>query len=388
MSDRESSEILGVKRLISPILILAVSTAIFVALVKNQPTLKTTAKQPVPVAIRALDINLTPMQLSVKSEGNVQPSVETKLVAQVAGEVVKLSSSLVAGGEFSKGDILLKLDPRDYEIALARSEAALSRAQAEQRFAAEEVSRVRSLYGDELTSIAQLQSVERLLSIANATVDDASAAMKRANLDLERTVFTAPFNGRVRAENVDIGQFLAKGAMIATLYDTDRLQVRLPLADAQLAYLDPSYAQTGLSGEEPANVMLSANYAGDQQSWSAKLLRTEGEISTKSRFLHVIVEVTETLNDNGVRLPVGLFVDAVIAGRTVDGLVSVPRGALRSDNSVMVIDEDNQLHFRNVSVFKLSDTDVLISGGLASGERISISPLQFVVEGMPVTVID
>ena len=388
MSDRESSELLGVKRLISPILILAVSTAIFVALVKNQPTLKTTAKQPVPVAIRALDINLTPMQLSVKSEGNVQPSVETKLVAQVAGEVVKLSSSLVAGGEFSKGDILLKLDPRDYEIALARSEAALSRAQAEQRFAAEEVSRVRSLYGDELTSIAQLQSAERLLSIANATVDDASAAMKRANVDLERTVFTAPFNGRVRAENVDIGQFLAKGAMIATLYDTDRLQVRLPLADAQLAYLDPSYAQTGLSGEEPAHVMLSANYAGDQQSWSAKLLRTEGEISTKSRFLHVIVEVTETLNDNGVRLPVGLFVDAVIAGRTVDGLVSVPRGALRSDNSVMVIDEDNQLHFRDVSVFKLSDTDVLISGGLASGERISISPLQFVVEGMPVTVID
>ena len=98
--------------------------------------------------------------------------------------------------------------------------------------------------------------------------------------------------------------------------------------------------------------------------------------------------MTETLNDNGVRLPVGLFVDAVIAGRTVDGLVSVPRGALRSDNSVMVIDEDNQLHFRDVSVFKLSDTDVLISEGLASGERISISPLQFVVEGMPVTVID
>ena len=218
MSDRESSELLGVKRLISPILILAVSTAIFVALVKNQPTLKTTAKQPVPVAIRALDINLTPMQLSVNSEGNVQPSVETKLFAQVAGEVVKLSSSLVAGGEFSKGDILLKLDPRDYEIALARSEAALSRAQAEQRFAAEEASRVRSLYGDELTSIAQLQSAERLLSIANATVDDASAAMKRANVDLERTVFTAPFNGRVRAENVDIGQFLAKGAMLSLIH--------------------------------------------------------------------------------------------------------------------------------------------------------------------------
>ena len=176
--------------------------------------------------------------------------------------------------------------------------------------------------------------------------------------------------------------------MIATLYDTDRLQVRLPLADAQLAYLDPSYTQTGLAGEEPADVMLTADYAGDTQVWSAKLLRTEGDISTKSRFLHVIVEVTETLNGNGVRLPVGLFVDALITGQTVDNLVSVPRTALRPDNSVMVIDDDNQLHFRDVTIFKLSDSDVLISEGLASGERISISPLQFVVEGMPVTVID
>lgn len=376
------------KRVIAPALILTFSVVIFIGLINNQPTLKTTVKEPVPVAVRALDVRLAPMQLRVSSEGNVQPSVETKLVAQVAGEVIELSSSLVAGGNFSKGDILLKLDPRDYEIALSRSQATLSRAQAEQRFATEEITRIRSLYGDELASIAELQSAERLLAVANAASDDAAAAVKRASVDLERTVFTAPFNGRVRAEDVDIGQFLSKGAMIATLYDTDRLQVRLPLADAQLAYLDPSYAQTGMSGEEPANVVLTANYAGDMQSWSAKLLRTEGDISTKSRFLHVIVAVTETLNSNGVRLPVGLFVNAVIDGRTVDNLVSIPRTALRPDNSVMVIDDSDKLHFRDVSVFKLSDNDVLISEGLASGERISISPLQFVVEGMPVTVID
>ena len=388
MKDGMSGKPSAIQRLLVPLSILALSAAIFIVLVNTQPTLKTTVKEPVPVAVRALDINLAPMQLSVSSEGNVQPSVETKLVAQVAGEVVELSSSLVAGGDFSKGDLLLKLDPRDYEIALARSQATLSRAQAEQRYAAEETARIRSLYGEELASIAQLQSAERLLAVADAALDDASAAVQRARVDLERTVFTAPFNGRVRAENVDVGQFLSKGAMIATLYDTDRLQVRLPLADAQLAYLDPSYTQTGLAGEEPADVVLTADYAGDKQSWSAKLLRTEGNISTKSRFLHVIVEVTETLNGKGVRLPVGLFVDAVIQGRTIEDLVSVPRTALRPDDSVMVIDDDNQLHFRDVTVFKLSDSDVLISEGLASGERISISPLQFVVEGMPVTVID
>lgn len=388
MNDAASRKSSVMKKLIAPLLILALSAAIFVALVSNQPTLKTTVKEPVPVAVRALEINTGPMQLSVNSEGNVQPSVETKLVAQVAGEVIDVSDSLVAGGEFSKGDILLRLDPRDYEIAVTRSQAAMSRAEAEQRFAAEEAARIKSLYGDELASIAELQNAERLLAVANAALADAKAALMRATVDLERTVFRAPFNGRVRGENVDAGQFVAKGSMIATLYDTDRLQVRLPLADSQLAYLDASYAQTGLAGDTPANVLLTADYAGDTQTWSAKLLRTEGDISVKSRFLYVIVEVTNTLSSNGVRLPVGLFVDAAIEGRTMDNLVSVPRTALRPDNSVMIINERNQLEFRDVSIFKLSDSDVLISEGLVSGERISTSPLQFVVEGMPVTVIN
>ena len=388
MNDAASRKSSVMKKLIAPLLILALSAAIFVALVSNQPTLKTTVKEPVPVAVRALEINTGPMQLSVNSEGNVQPSVETKLVAQVAGEVIEVSDSLVAGGDFSKGDVLLRLDPRDYEIAVTRSQAAMSRAEAEQRFAAEEAARIKSLYGDELASIAELQNAERLLAVANAALTDARAALMRATVDLERTVFRAPFNGRVRGENVDAGQFVAKGSMIATLYDTDRLQVRLPLADSQLSYLDASYAQTGLAGDTPANVLLTADYAGDTQTWSAKLLRTEGDISVKSRFLHVIVEVTNTLSSNGVRLPVGLFVDAAIEGRTMENLVSVPRTALRPDNSVMIINERNQLEFRDVSIFKLSDSDVLISEGLVSGERISTSPLQFVVEGMPVTVIN
>ena len=386
MNDGAPNKPSALNKLITPLLIVAFSAAIYILLVSNQPTLKTTVKEPVPVAVRAMNINPGPIQLSVGSEGNVQPRVETTLMAQVAGEVIEISPSLVAGGDFSKGDVLLKLDPRDYEIALARSKALLSRSKAEQRFATEETARIRSLYGEELASIAELQSAERLLAVSGAALDDARAAVKRARVDLQRTVFTAPFNGRIRAENVDVGQFLSKGATIATLYDTDRLQVRLPLADSQLAFLDPSYAKTGLAGENPANVLLTAEYAGGEQSWSAKLLRTEGDISTKSRFLHVIVEVDETVNSSGVRLPVGLFVAATIEGRNVDNLVSVPRTALRPDNSVMVIGDDDRLRFREVSVFKLSDSDVLISEGLTSGERISISPLQFVVEGMPVTV--
>lgn len=376
------------RKLIAPVAVLLIATAIYIALVKTTPSLNTTAKDPVPVAVKALTIAPATVDLVVSSQGNVQPRAETKLVAQVAGEVKTVGPSLLSGAAFTEGDVLLIIDPRDYKIAIDRAQANLERSKAEASFAENEAARIQSLYAKELASDTEVQQAERLLAVATAGLMDANAALRRAEVDLERTVIKAPFSGRVRSESADIGQFLQKGAHIGTVYATDRLEVRLPLADSQLAYLHPSYANTGVAGETPASVQLSAEYAGSRQTWEALLTRTEGDISTKSRFLHVIAEVTETVNDNGVRLPVGLFVEAEIEGRSVDDLVSIPRTALRADNTVMVIDDNNQLHFRDVEVFKLSAEDVLISGGLSAGERINTSPLQFVVEGMPVRVVD
>jgi len=376
------------RKLIAPVVVLLIAVAIYIALVKTTPSLNTTAKDPVPVAVKALTIAPATMDLTVSSEGNVQPRAETKLVAQVAGEVTTIGANLLSGAAFNEGDELLTIDPRDYEIAIDRAQANLERSKAELDFAENEAARIQSLYAKELASVTEVQQVKRLLAIATAGFMDAQASLERANVDLERTVIKAPFSGRVRTESADVGQFLQKGTHVATVYATDRLEVRLPLADSQLAYLHPSYANTGVAGENPASVRLSANYAGGRQTWDALLTRTEGDISTKSRFLHVIAEVTETVNDNGVRLPVGLFVEANIQGRSVNDLVSIPRTALRADNTVMVIDDNNLLHFRDVEVFKLSAEDVLVSGGLSAGERINTSPLQFVVEGMPVRVVD
>lgn len=388
MSESASSRSsFSVKKLLTPITIIALSLVIYTVLINNKPEIVTAAKEPVPVAVRALTVTPQTLALSVTSEGNVQPRVEMELVTQVAGEVISVASSLLTGGEFSAGDTLITVDPRDYEIALLRARSSLARATAELNFAKEEQVRVRALYAKELASLAQLQAIERAFLVAQSAEADAAARVSRAQIDLERTVLKAPFSGRVRDEAVDVGQFLQKGRAVATLYDTERLEVRLPLADAQLAYLDPEFANTGIASADPIPVTLTANFGGRQQSWAARLLRSEGDISTASRFLYVIAEVSQSTNENGVRLPVGLFVNAAIQGRTVDDLVSIPRTALRSGNNVMVIDENNRLQFREVQIFRLSEAHALISGGLNTGERISISALQFVVEGMPVQVI-
>lgn len=388
MSQSSNPRPLTLSKIMTPLVVLIIALGIYVALINSTPELNTTQKDPIPVAVRAQTIALETISLEVTSEGNVQPRAQTQLVAQVSGEVIAVADALSSGGQFQRGDTLLELDPRDYQIARSRAQASLDRARAERDFASEEAARVRTLYGDELASIADLQRAERTLSVAEASVNEAAAALERASIDLERTVIKAPFNGRVRSESVDIGQFLREGASIATIYDTERLEVRFPLADAQLAFLDPDYARLGSAGDEAATVTLMAKFAGDMQSWEAKLTRTEGDISTRSRFLHVIAEVSDTTSDKGVQLPIGLFVNGIITGRDVEGLVRIPRTALRADNTVMVIDENDQLHFRDVQIFQLTSDSALISAGLDEGERISISPLQFVVEGMPVQVID
>ena len=388
MSQSSNPRPLTLSKIMTPLVVLIIALGIYVALINSTPELNTTQKDPVPVAVRAQTIALETISLEVTSEGNVQPRAQTQLVAQVSGEVIAVAEALLSGGQFQRGDTLLELDPRDYQIARSRLQASLDRARAERDFASEEAARVRTLYGDELASIADLQRAERTLSVAEASVNEAAAALERASIDLERTVIKAPFNGRVRSESVDIGQFLREGANIATIYDTERLEVRFPLADAQLAFLDPDYARLGSAGDEAATVTLTAKFAGDMQSWEAKLTRTEGDISTRSRFLHVIAEVSDTTSDKGVQLPIGLFVNGIITGRDVEDLVRIPRTALRADNTVMVIDENDQLHFRDVQIFQLTSDSALISAGLNEGERISVSPLQFVVEGMPVQVID
>ena len=388
MSQSSNPRPLTLSKIMTPLVVLIIALGIYVALINSTPELNTTQKDPVPVAVRAQTIALETISLEVTSEGNVQPRAQTQLVAQVSGEVIAVAEALLSGGQFQRGDTLLELDPRDYQIARSRLQASLDRARAERDFASEEAARVRTLYGDELASIADLQRAERTLSVAEASVTEAAAALERASIDLERTVIKAPFNGRVRSESVDIGQFLREGANIATIYDTERLEVRFPLADAQLAFLDAEYARLGSAGDEAATVTLTAKFAGDMQSWEAKLTRTEGDISTRSRFLHVIAEVSDTTSDKGVQLPIGLFVNGIITGRDVEDLVRIPRTALRADNTVMVIDENDQLHFRDVQIFQLTSDSALISAGLNEGERVSVSPLQFVVEGMRVQVID
>ena len=355
-------------------------------LMANAPSLDPNIPEPMPTVVRVTTVTPESVNLTVISQGSVYPNVETQLIPEVSGQVIWMSPALVAGGRFTQGEVLLRLDDQDLSSVLERAAASLNRAEAEHQHADFEYQRLESLGDRQLASRSQIENALRTFRIAQASLQEASAMHDQAQRDLSRTEIQAPFSGLVRNKKVDIGQFVARGNPIATIYATDIVEVRLPIADQQLAYLQLPIDMQGLlpPGSRP-NVQLTANYAGRSLTWSGEIIRTEAEIDTKSRMVHVVARIDN--RDQNTPLSVGLFVNGEIMGRTADNIIQLPRSALRGNDRVLIVDQDNRLRFRTVELLRLFQDKVLISAGLTKGDRVCLSPIQTVIDGMPVEPI-
>jgi RND family efflux transporter MFP subunit len=278
---------------------------------------------------------------------------------------------------------LLRLEDSDYRSALARAAATLERAEAEQQHARYELTRMESLEARQLASRSVLENALRAHRVAEAALQEARAAHDQARRDLERTVIRAPFTGLVRHRSVDIGQFVSRGNAVATLYASADAEVRLPIADRQLAFLSLPLGFRGeLPGELQPRVVLSADFGGQELRWEGRIVRTEAQIDTSSRMIHVVARVDNA--SQPAPLSVGLFVNAEIEGVLAEDVVVLPRSALREGNRVLIVDAEDRLRYREVELLRLHRDQVLVRAGLAAGERVCISPLQTAVDGMPV----
>ena len=370
---------------ILPVLMLVGAVAVAIMLIRTSRPLRPNQPQAAPLAVRVIEANPGPVQLVVNAQGTVAPRTESELVPEVSGNVTWISPNLVSGGYFEPGEVLLRIDERDYGAAVARAEATLARAEADHELAQFDLQRSEDLHARQLISRADLENNVRAARVAEAALRDARLVLETARRDLTRTELKAPFAGLVRSEQVDVGQFISRGASIATVYGTDFVEIRLPIADQQLAYLNIPLSQRGeLPDELAPDVTLTAEFAGRKQVWQGKLVRTEAQIDPGSRMVYAIARVQAADSDAEVAPPVGLFVQAEIAGIAEDDVVVLPRSALRNENQVMVVDSENRLHFREVEVLRVYRDDAYITGGLSPGELVSVSSLQTVVEGMRV----
>jgi multidrug efflux system membrane fusion protein len=376
-----------------PIVILAAGMAIAVFMIRSRPKVERREVTFPPPLVRALEVKKADVRLVVLSQGTVSPRTESDLVSQVAGQVIQVSPQFAAGGFFRKGDILIQIDPRDYEFALARLRA--EKAQAELRLAQEEGEA--KIAREEWERLGEgerpnpLVLREPQLFQARAALEAAQAALKQAELNLERTRIRAPFEGRVRTKNVDLGEYVSPGIPMARIYAVDYAEVRLPIPDAEMAYLGDFvdyWNQT--AGPLDLDVILRAEYAQEDYSWDGTIVRIEGEIDPLTRMVTLVARVKDPYSriqeNQRPPLAVGMFVRAEILGMLAEDVVVIPRSAVRGEDQLLVIDAQNRLHFRLVSVLKRDAENVLVDSGLDEGERICLSPMEAAVEGMEVRI--
>ena len=377
------------KRILLPVLILGGCFSVAFALIRNPATVEETALEVIPVSVRVIAVGLESVELMVSSQGKVQAARSASISAPVAGPVAWISPAMESGGYVQAGESLVRLDNADYQTALARSRASLQQAAAEAAFAGQELTRLRELAEERLASESQLQDAERRVEVNQAQLANAEAGFQQAQLDLQRTDIRAPFNAIIERREVELGQYVTRAQSLGVLYGADEVEVRVPLAIRQLGYLDIPLGQRGqLPPEQAPAVTLTGFYGGVEHRWQGRLVRIEASIDPNSNTVQTIIRVQQPTGSaaqhNSIPLPIGLFVRAAIRGRVVEDLIALPRSVIRNNNQVLVVDAENKMYFREVEIFRLEEQQVLISGGIQPGERICISPIQAVVEGMAV----
>lgn len=313
--------------------------------------------------IDVLRIKPGPIVMTVHTQGTVKPWLEIDVLSQVTGEVKEVGASFAEGGFFSKGDSLVRVDKLNYQTALLRARAKL--ADAEQALALEkgralQAKREWRNLGNEDANALFLRKPQ--LQSAEAQVAAAKGDVASAKLDLEYTNINLPFAGRVESTHVNLGQFVSNGMKVASVFSTEKVEVRLPLSDSQVSLLDLPINHGNKSLADGVPVLLNGVFSGQTWQWEGVIKRTSAVIDDRSRFFYAVAEVYEPFKQVDAKPPlnIGQFVRAEIRGRIVDNAMILPRRALRAGNSIWVVDKFNKLRATKVNVLQSLDDQVTV----------------------------
>jgi RND family efflux transporter MFP subunit len=367
-----------------------------VVLVKLKPE---PPKQPPRIPRPLVEVASVPDSVArvlVRGFGTVRAKRSIEVVPQVSGEIISKADDFEPGAFFAAGDVLLRIDDTDYVLAVERAEAEVARARYNLATAEEEAEVARrewdqlrssgSSADDFATAPNPLVFREPQLALARADLAAAEAALQQARVNLDRCTLRAPFAGRTLSAEADQGQYVRMGTPIGSIYATDVAEIVVSVPDADLAWITvPSSPDDGGTG---AVVDIQADFAGAVHHWEGRAVRLGGAVDRQSRQVPVVVEVAEPYRRVGDRPPLveGMFVEAVFAGEAPTGSVAIPREALRPDSVVWVVQPDETIAVRKVQVARAGVEQAIITGGLAPGEEVCTSNLQYVTDGMLVRV--
>lgn len=377
-------------KVLLPILVLLAAAGAAWAIIAGKPQTVQQSAEPTVPKVNVVRVEPQSLRLNVMSQGVVAPRETIDLVTEVGGKVAQVHSAMAAGGFFAANELLLTIDPRDYDYAIVAAEAQLAEAKRvlinEQAQVEQAHSEWQALGEGEPTALA-LRKPQ--LAEAQAKLKAAEADLAKAKLNRSRCELRAPFAGRVLSKQAGLGQYLPSGAVIARIYASDVAEVRLPISTEQLAFLELPLGQNGKAGRWPA-VTLRAELAGKPHSWQGRIVRSEAALDDNSGQLYLVAQVAEPFRESADRPPLlsGLFVQAEIEGVLREGLFSLPRTALNGLQQAKLVDAEQRLEIRQLQVLRHDAERVVIKAGLNPGDRVVVSELPVPVAGMRVTAVE
>lgn len=374
------------------VLIVVVGVNVAAFFIKNKKRPQRMEQDVLAPLVKVEQVHVRDIPMVVHGYGTVNPTVEVEIIPEVAGKVVSIHPELKVGGLIRSNEKILQIDPRDYELAVRQAEATVADAtvlleteQAEAQVAQKEWS---DLHPD-TEPVSSLVLREPQIRKAQATLDSAKAQLATAELRLERTGISLPFDILITSESVDLGQYVVTGQSLANAYGTEAVEIQVPLEDDELAWFGvfggSKFTNMDSETAEKVHATVIADFAGTRQSWDGTVVRTAGQVDRDSRMLSVIVEVTDPFNLSNGRSPLlpGIFADVMIQGKTLYNAVALPRDSIREGNKIWLVN-DSRLHIQPLDIVRADKDFAYVVSDIPDKANVVISSLDVATDDMKV----
>jgi RND family efflux transporter MFP subunit len=366
------------------------------------------------------------VQMYIEAYGTVEPREALKLVAEVRGQIVDISSSFKEGSFVNKGTRLIQIDPRTYKLEVQRRNVQIKQAEAEIKRLQQEVlnlqARIKIAKSDVslaegeyfrlkklidrkviaqstldkaeqqyLASRQRLQALENQLALTGpqkeqllAQRDLTKVLFQEAQLDLERSGIIALFDGWVLEKTVEVGQHVNVGQNMGRIYRAGELdiEVRIPVKDFK-------WLPAELNSDARIEAQVIFEIQGARMTWNGRVSRVKAEMDDKTRTLPVVIEIGEASkseeNRSALRLRPGMFVTVKIKGKEVSQAFVLPRHLVYPGDIVYTVEGD-RLKIKSVNILRTFKDSVIVSQGLSEGDQIIKTALSAATDGMLVRV--
>lgn len=371
-----SDRVKGFVQLIVVIIFIAGSFAVSGVLQSQKSSTKRSSGEDRVLFVDVQTVSPEPYRINFTTTGTVAARTNVSIVPQVSGRITNVSPEFFSGGHFESGDLLFQIDPRDYQFEIRRLRAEIASAETALELEAAESDIAIAewaLINPEQPAPPLVARVPQQAE-AEAALNAARAQLSNAELNLSRTKFTLPFDGRVLSSTLEQGQYVVAGQSYGTVFDVGSLEIQAALQDTQRDWL--------MSTEDSA-ITFTVQNLGETKTYNGILKRNAAQLDTNTRFATVNFGFKGSPPEE--LLP-GMFADIDITGPSIENVTTIPAPALQKEGNLWLLNPDDSTISAWDPDIVYADNDIIAVQGLPDNTTIITSRLSGATEGMSVNV--